>query len=190
MGLYPEVAKSQNDTLSPPIKSIASLAEFQRIERLEGDLNMNAADRFQCEAYTDSGAGCYSYRFNAPIPMRVDSRLGVVHAAEIGPVLQNVGGGGFFINPFSGMNDNDEFRNMAKVMGIMWAGFIVSLDPNVGFANPTTTMGENVQQWPRFSREKRERMVFNSTGVWVEQDFARLEAMEYINRIQAGILQQ
>ncbi|KAJ9155739.1 Galactose-1-phosphate uridylyltransferase [Pleurostoma richardsiae] len=185
MSLYEPVARQADDLLDPPVKAIVSLAEFRRIESLEGDLSINAADRLQCEAYADAGAGCYSFRFNAAIPTRLDPRLGVTHASEIAPLLQNAHGLGFAINPFSGANDNAAFRDMARLMGIMWAGFIVDLDPNAGL---TEANGGSGLRWPKFSRARRERMVFNSTGPWVERDFARLEAMSFISDIQHSIL--
>ena len=185
MSLYPLAEKQANDVLDPPLKSLVSRVEFERIEALEGDIYMNAANRLQCETYADVGAGCYSFRFNAAIPSDHDPRLGVMHASEIGPLLQNLDGLGLPINPFSDFNDNENFRRMARLMGAMWAGFIVHLDPNAGMKG-----GNNAVDvyWPKFSRERRERMVFNSTGPWLEQDFNRIEAMRYISRIQHSVM--
>jgi hypothetical protein len=61
----------------------------------------------------------------------------------------------------------------------------VHLDPNAGMKGENNTVDV---YWPKFSRERRERMVFNSTGPWLEQDFNRIEAMKYISRIQHSVM--
>ena len=74
-------------------------------------------------------------------------------------------------------------------MGIMWAGLIMALDPNVGVGGGGDVAGS---RWPRFSREKRDRMVFDEQCRFAERDAnaARQEAIEYINSIQHAVFER
>ncbi|KAF7865728.1 hypothetical protein EAF04_005894 [Stromatinia cepivora] len=182
MKYYPPISPDSNDNLEPPIKNIAisSRAELQRVDQIMGDLTVNAATKLICGSYT-AFASCYSFRFDADVPTEFDPRLGVTHGAETGPVFQNVDGIGFNVNPFEGKGEG--FHSMSRLVGIMWAGFITSLDPNVG-------LKDSDPAWPKYSSDMRQRIVFNETGSWVEKEDTRVEALEYINSIQHTVLER
>ncbi|KAI1756701.1 putative carboxylesterase [Xylaria castorea] len=129
MELYSPIEPGSDDEFEPPIEgiSISSRSEFDRIEQLMGDLSNNAGARLTCESFA-TATSCYAFRFAAMVSSVYDERLGVRHGAEIGPVFQNFDGVGWDVNPFSGKGEG--LRNMSRIMGIMWAGFITSLDPN------------------------------------------------------------
>ncbi|KAI8946262.1 Alpha/Beta hydrolase protein [Xylaria longipes] len=133
MSFYPPLTAGSDDNLDPPIKglSISSRAELERIEQLMGDLAVNAGTRLMCETYAALSV-CYSFRFDAMVSSVFDPRLGVRHGDEIGPVFQNFDGIGLDVNPFEGKGDG--LRDMSRLIGIMWAGFITELDPNAGLS--------------------------------------------------------
>lgn len=154
MGLYPPIVPRGDDKLEPPIEgiTISSHAEFERIEQLMGDLSNNAGARLMCESYAEF-ATCYAFRFDAMVSSVYDERLGVRHGAEIGPVFQNFDGIGWDVNPFTGKGDG--LRQMSHLIGIMWAGFITAMDPNIGLISMTrrgpSTQRQHGSQW--FSME-------------------------------------
>ena len=178
MALYPKHESGSDDRLDPPIRSFTSRTEYQRVEAVLGDLEINAADRLLCETYSDS-AGCYSFRFDALTSSGVDARLGVTHGTEIGPVFQNTAGVGFEVNPFA--NQGPDFYHMSRIMGLTWAGFITHLDPNVGLQKSNL-------RWPPYTRQGRQKMIFNGTGAWIDRGELRPAAWEYINSIQHSVL--
>lgn len=65
-------------------------------------------------------------------------------------------------------------------MGLTWAEFITNLDPNAG-------LQESDLQWPPYTRQGRQRVIFNGTGAWVDRDESRQTAWDYINSIQEHI---
>ncbi|KAH7028787.1 putative carboxylesterase, type B [Microdochium trichocladiopsis] len=179
MSHYTARETQPDDLLQPPIKSISSRIDFERIERLSGDLEINAADRLLCERFSLS-AGCYTYRFDAPTPSANDPRLGVLHGAEIGPLFQNTAGLGFDQNPFS--NQEPGYLKMSRMMGIAWAGFIAELDPNRG-------LSEFNLSWPLYSLGRKESMIFDSSECRVERESdQRTRALDYINGIQHTLM--
>ncbi|KAI1733754.1 putative carboxylesterase [Xylaria scruposa] len=182
MDLYPPVIPGSDDKLEPPIEgiSISSRSEFDRIEQLMGDLSNNAGARLTCESYATI-TSCYAFIFAATVSSVYDERLGVRHGAEIGPVFQNFDGVGWDVNPFSGKGEG--LRHMSHTMGIMWAGFITSLDPNVGLSH-----GE--LNWPEYSESARRTMIFHENGSWIEKVDRRSDALEYINTIQHSIFER
>ncbi|GIC92886.1 uncharacterized protein Aud_009361 [Aspergillus udagawae] len=182
MGLYPPIVPRGDDKLDPPIEgiSISSHAEFERIEQLMGDLANNAGARLMCESYA-AFATCYAFRFDAMVSSVYDERLGVRHGAEIGPVFQNFDGIGWDVNPFTGKGEG--LRQMSHLIGIMWAGFITAMDPNIG-------LNQHDPVWPKYSEATRLTMVFNENGSWVEKDERRSEALEYINSVQQSVFER
>lgn len=82
MAIYPKPEPGPDDILDPPLRSVTSRAEFQRMESLLGDLEINAADRLLCETYSDS-ADCYSFRFDALVSSAVDPRRGSLTAPRL-----------------------------------------------------------------------------------------------------------
>ncbi|KAI0452495.1 putative carboxylesterase [Xylaria acuta] len=182
MSLYPPIARGSDDEFQPPIDgiSISSSAEFDRIEQLMGDLSNNAGARLTCESYAKI-TGCYAFRFAATVSSIYDDRLGVRHGAEIGPIFQSFDGVGWDVNPFAGKGEG--LRHMSRMMGIMWAGFITSLDPNIG-------LSQDDLNWPKYSASARRIMVFHENGSWIETGDRRSDALEYINTIQDNIFER
>ncbi|KAH1289350.1 hypothetical protein KXW98_007752 [Aspergillus fumigatus] len=182
MGLYPPIVPRGDDKLEPPIEgiTISSHAEFERIEQLMGDLSNNAGARLMCESYAEF-ATCYAFRFDAMVSSVYDERLGVRHGAEIGPVFQNFDGIGWDVNPFTGKGDG--LRQMSHLIGIMWAGFITAMDPNIG-------LDQHDPAWPKYSETTRLTMVFNGNGSWVEKDERRSVALEYINSVAQSVFER
>ncbi|RYC57963.1 hypothetical protein CHU98_g8257 [Xylaria longipes] len=182
MSFYPPLAAGSDDNLDPPIKglSISSRAELERIEQLMGDLAVNAGTRLMCETYAALSV-CYSFRFDAMVSSVFDPRLGVRHGDEIGPVFQNFDGIGWDVNPFEGKGDG--LRDMSRLIGIMWAGFITELDPNAG-------LSRDDPRWTRYSKTTRMQMVFNANGSLLKRDQRRPEALDYINTIQSTVFER
>lgn len=93
-------------------------------------------------------------------------------------MFQNTAGVGFEINPFA--DQGPGFYDMSRIMGLTWAEFITNLDPNAG-------LQESDLQWPPYTRQGRQRVIFNGTGAWVDRDESRQTAWDYINSIQEHI---
>ncbi|KAI1318295.1 putative carboxylesterase [Xylariaceae sp. FL0255] len=182
MSFYPPVTPGMNDTLEPPLEGtdITSRAEFERIEHLMGDLSTNSGARLLCGQYSILST-CYGFRFDAMVSSVYDERLGVHHGDEIGPVFQAFDGVGWLVNPFSGKGEG--LLRMSQFMGVAWAGFITALDPNVGFSSDSPV-------WPKYSATERLTMVFNASGSWVEEDYRRSEALDFIDSIQDTVLER
>ncbi|KAI9742906.1 MAG: hypothetical protein M1818_003635 [Claussenomyces sp. TS43310] len=179
LSFYPESMPQSDELFDPPLGSIMERRIFDRIEKVLGDLEINAAQSLACQA-SSRIATCYSYLFSAMPPRRIDSRLGVTHGAEIGPLFQNFEGLGLEQNPFE--DKGESFYNMASLMGTMWAGFIHSLDPNIGLRDPRLL-------WPKYSIDNPKRFVFREGMLrWeaTESDY-RSNALKYINSIQHSI---
>jgi carboxylesterase type B len=181
MSFYPPTGSSE--TLHPPIKSITDLETYQRVEQLLGDLEITAAKRLMCGHY-GLRSKCYSYRFDAGSTYDSGNPLeGTRHAAELGPVFQNFAGLGFpdGENPFVGKSQ--DYMEMSRRMGLMWAGFISRLNPNAAFP------GQNL--WPESSDRSHFNIVFNETLPFVvEEDVVRRDVTDYINRIQHSVFEK
>ena len=178
LSLYPDSSNEKPVLLDPPIHSIRDLHLHRRIESVFGDLELNAAQRLLCGAYSRSST-CYSFRFDAASSENLDPREGVVHGNEIGPVFQNFGGLGYRRNPFEGKGDG--YYDMSRLIGLMWAGFITKLDPNAAVT------GYGVS-WPPYGAGRPQNIVFSESGPKLEQDTYRGEAMSYVNKIQHSVL--
>lgn len=177
LSFYPD--SPSTESLSPPILGITDLATYNRVERLLGDIEYNAGKRLQCDAYAQD-AVCYSYRFDAYQSFDTGNpHEGVVHGAEIVSVFQNFEGLGIEQNTNVLAGRKQEYFEMSRMIGLMWASFIVHLDPNTAFAT---------EVWPKYSQEQPRSIVFNETGpFWMESDTWRRDATDYINSIQHGV---
>ncbi|KAK9424049.1 putative Carboxylic ester hydrolase [Seiridium unicorne] len=177
LSFYPEGAYTE--PLIPPIQGFNDLNTYQRVVQLLGDLELNAAKRLQCGAYSKV-ATCYSYRFDAVERLTGNPYEGARHGSEIGPVFQNFNGLGYEKdrNIFEGRSP--AYFEMSKAIGLMWAGFITQLDPNAAFDG---------QVWPKYNVDHPQNIVFNETGpYWIEEDTARSSATDYIISEQASVL--
>jgi len=182
LSFYPAPATGKHETLSPPIKSITDADLFDRADQILSDLEMTAARRLMCDAFARSSS-CYSYRWDAVATLASKNpREGVMHSAEIGPVMQNVEGFGYFYNnPFN--HRGDGYYKLTRASGLMWAGFITQLNPNAAF--------EGQEPWPKYAVDNPRSIVFNETGPhWIEADTLRKEATDYINTIQHSVLRK
>lgn len=168
-----------SSTLGPPIKPGPNQGVRERISMVLGDLEINAAQRLLCKAYSMSSA-CFSFRFDAGTLVN-GTRTAPIHGDEIGPVFQNVDGVGFLSDPFKGQPQG--YHDMTRIMGLTWASFITHMDPNTGLNTKTPL-------WPEYSAEGGPvNIVFNETCVSaIEPDTYRTDAMNYINEIQHSIL--
>ncbi|KAH8888938.1 cholinesterase [Thozetella sp. PMI_491] len=179
LSFYPELP-DEAKPLDPPIKGIRNASGYDRLEHVLGDFQHNAAKRLQCGEYARHTA-CYSYRFDAVESLESGNpREGVRHGAEIPTVFQNYNGEGFWPdpNPFEGRTSG--YFDMAKAIGLMWAGFITQLDPNHAFEG---------EPWPKYNPDAPRQMVFNETGpFWVEDDLLRKDATDYIYNIMQSVL--
>jgi len=150
-----------------------------------GDLEIKAGQRALCEAYSQI-ARCYSLRFDA-IPNRRDDQgkpQFVAHGAEIAPLFQNFDGMGWEPghNPFSKASEN--YYDMARTLGLLWASFITHSDPNTGRKG-----AEDQVMWLGYSVDRPVNLVLNESGVpWVEPDTYRAEAIKVINEVQHSTL--
>ncbi len=72
------------------------------------------------------------------------------------------------------------FFEMAKVMGLMWAGFITQLDPNAAFDG---------EPWPRYSVDDPRNIIFNEMRpYWIEEDTVQRNATDYVISVQQAVL--
>ncbi|OBT69082.1 hypothetical protein VE03_01420 [Pseudogymnoascus sp. 23342-1-I1] len=175
LAFYPTLEPQQSSPLVPPIGSFSDKDTFDRVKAVIGDIELNAAQRYTCQAFSSS-AKCFSFIFDAVPTWSVDPRVGVPHGAEIVPLFQN-------LNEFDLGEDEEGYRGMSKLMGTMWAGFITALDPNTG-------LNEHQKKWPLYSLENPENFIFNATGSglgWSESDTYRSEALGYIAEILASV---
>ena len=185
LSYYPALPPEPHDELEPPIRGITDAQLFDQADTVLGDLELNAARRLMCDAYVRANTTCYSFRWDAVSTLvSGNPREGVRHSSELGPVFQNIQGDGFLSgeNPFEG-KDESYFR-LTEVVGLMWAGFITNLDPNVGLRRKGVR-----DPWPEYTVDRPRSIVFNETGpYWVEPDTRRREATDYINSIQHSLL--
>jgi carboxylesterase type B len=168
--------------LDPPIASIREKSAYDRIEKLFGDMEMNAAHRLLCESFSQA-ATCYAYRFDAIAGDAEDPRRGVVHSSEVDAVLQLSETAGYR-HRSSFYGKSQAYYDLASLMSTMWAGFIVTLDPNAGLDGDL---------WPKYKPDKPQNIVFNETGpFWTENntDADRVAAMAYLGDIMQGILEK
>jgi carboxylesterase type B len=76
----------------------------------------------------------------------------VPHGAEISPLFQNVDGLGYEQNAFTSKGQG--YHDMSRLIGTMWVGFIIAMDPNIG-------LKEHEIRWLRYKIEKLQNFVFD-----------------------------
>ncbi|KAH8893448.1 putative carboxylesterase, type B [Thozetella sp. PMI_491] len=171
---YP--AANTQEQLDPPIQSVTDADVYRRADAVLGDIEINAGTRLTCKAYSQASS-CYSYRWDTPKNFKSGNpEEGSRHGAELEVVFQN------FQDSWS-QHRQPGYYEMASTVGLMWAGFITSLDPNIGIATKGTSF------WPKYSAKHPQNIVFNETELfWVEEDDQRRPGTDYISTILASIL--
>ena len=176
LSYYPESGVAE--PLEPPIGSISDKNTFERVKKVIGDIEMNAAQRLVCGSFSTS-ATCFNFIFNVTPAWQRDSRVGVPHGAEIASLFQNLDGLGFDRNSLHGKGPG--YYEMSSLMGTMWAGFITTLDPNA-------VLKQGVYNWPRYESVNRHTLVFDEVNVGLTiQDTYREDALRYISENFAGV---
>ncbi|KAF5026833.1 hypothetical protein F66182_1027 [Fusarium sp. NRRL 66182] len=141
-----------------------------------GDITMISGRRKLAELFADSGEAVYSYRFDQRWSQRIEWD-GVRHFDNVAFSFQNISG---LLGPSP---EYDSHAELAKSIGQAYVRFVNRLDPN---PRTSSTGGNKVPRWPRYSTSEPKNMVFNATRNWVEDDTWRREGIEYINSYEVA----
>ncbi|GMF56729.1 unnamed protein product [Phytophthora fragariaefolia] len=133
----------------PPADSLAG-SQFKRVCAYAGDAYMHAPRRYTAQTWAANNVTSYSYVFNVLV------NVGATHFQEVAFVFYNLDGNGYenavSINPF--LNEPDTFVQLARIMTLSWASFIVDQTPN--------NNGVTALKWPEYTvdnpRIRRERI--------------------------------
>jgi carboxylesterase type B len=94
-------------------------AQWKRAVAFHTDVVENTSRRLVLDAWAENGATAYSGRFNMHLNGS-SPRLGSPHGTEIPYLFDSV----------TGEQADAEYVAMSELIGMMWASFVVDLDPN------------------------------------------------------------
>ena len=94
-------------------------AQWKRAAAFHTDVVENTSRRLVLDAWAENGATAYSGRFNMHFNGS-SPRLGSPHGTEIPYLFDSV----------TGEQADGEYAAMSELIGLMWASFVVDLDPN------------------------------------------------------------
>lgn len=157
------------------LESTSLGSQWRRSATIGGDLVMIAGRRRMCELYADTSQPVYSYRFDQRLWNRSEEE-GVQHFDNVAFSFQNISG---LLGP-AGCDDD---ARLGRAVGEAYVRFVYGLDPNPpGDAlHGTDSPAVNVPYWPRYSVKEPVNLVFNASGIYLEDDTYRKDGMEFIN---------
>ena len=115
---------------------------FLLAARIDSDRTFRKSAFAQAEFKAAQGAApVWTYLWTWPSPA-ADGRFGAVHGIDVAPSLYNTRGA---LN-----GSSHEARKLAAAIASSWAAFAANGDPN----------NERVPEWPAYSRQSRETLIF------------------------------
>lgn len=178
LALYPD------DPCTAPLFSITNCSrlespsggpQWRRSATIGGDLVMTAGRRKMCELYATASQPVWSYRFDQRLWNRSEEE-GVQHFDNVAFSFQNISG-------LLGPEEYEAHARLARVVGEAYIRFVNELDPNPrgDVLEETEDAALNMPYWPKYGVETPVNLVFNASGIYLEDDTYRKDGMDLIN---------